>query len=84
MKPLPTFRDPSLPRLFSTIRSLRQAQRRDMRLHRHDLARTFRTWDEAQDALDSAACDGLIDSMARHRVVLTASGFALNLHKQEQ
>lgn len=77
MRPLPTFRDPSLPRLFSTIRSLRQAQR-------HDLARTFRTWGEAQDALDSAACDGLIDSMARHRVVLTASGFALNLHNQEQ
>jgi hypothetical protein len=52
MKPLPTFRDPMLSRIHGTIRAMRQAQRQT-------IAKTFRTLEEAEAALDSLACDGL-------------------------
>ena len=52
MKSLPTFRDPMLARIHTTIRAMRQAQRQS-------IAQTFRTLQEAEDALDALACDGL-------------------------
>lgn len=51
MKPLPTFRDPMLARIHGTIRAMRQAQRQT-------IAKTYRTLDEAEQALDALACDG--------------------------
>ena len=52
MRPLPTFRDPMLSRIHNTIRAMRQAQRQS-------IAQTFRTLEEAEEALDALACDGL-------------------------
>lgn len=52
MKALPTYRDPMITRIHSTIRAMRQAQRQT-------IAQTFRTLEEAEDALDALACDGL-------------------------
>ena len=52
MKPLPTFRDPMLSRIHTTIRAMRQAQRQS-------IAQTFRTLEEAEEALDALACEGL-------------------------
>ena len=49
MRPLPTYRDPMITRIHSTIRAMRQAQRQT-------IAQTYRTLEEAEDAL---ACDGL-------------------------
>jgi len=70
--------DPMLKTLHSTIRSLRQAQRRT--LHKtHRALQTFRTIDEAEAALDDMACEGLIQSDARHRLLREQSGFVLEL-----
>ncbi len=60
MKALPTFRDPMLTRIHSTIRAMRQAQRQT-------IAKTFRTLEEAEAALDSLACDGLYQGQRINR-----------------
>lgn len=61
--------DPMLSKLHSTIRSLRQAQRHAIQ--------HWRTFEQAQEALDQMACDGLIKATERHRVVLKANGFTV-------
>lgn len=55
MRPLPTYRDPMLTRIHSTIRAMRQAQRRE----------TFRTLQQAEAALDAMACDGTLEPSQR-------------------
>lgn len=54
MRALPTYRDPMIKRVHNTIRAMRQAQRQT-------IAQTFRTYEDADAALDSLACDGLYD-----------------------
>jgi hypothetical protein len=55
-----------LKKLHSSIRSLRQAQRQAIK--------AFRTYDEAETALDAMACDGLIEANSRAKVVMDATG----------
>ena len=52
MRPLPAYRDPMLSRIHNTIRAMRQAQRQT-------IAQTYRTIEEAEQALDALACEGL-------------------------
>jgi hypothetical protein len=68
--------DPMLTKLYETIRSLRQAQRQTLHMT-HRALQTFRTFDEAEEALDAMACDGLVKAYSRHRVVRGASGFSI-------
>lgn len=68
--------DPMLSKLHNTIRSLRQAQRHALHMTERAL-QTFRTYEEAEAALDAMACDGLIKATQRHRVVMQAQGFTL-------
>jgi len=76
MKTPHTYGDPMLRKLHDTIRSLRQAQRQTLHLTERSL-QTFRTFDEAEEALDAMACDGLIKASSRFRVVRQASGFSV-------
>ena len=63
--PTKGYTDPQLTsRLFRSIRSLRQAQRQAIN--------TWRTYEEAQAEIDRQACDGLIETAARHRIVFEA------------
>lgn len=65
-----------LGRLYSTIRSLRQAQRRA--LH------SYLTFDAAQEALDVLACDGQVRASDGHRIIMRNDGsFVLSLEQIE-
>lgn len=55
MRDLPAFTDPNLGKLYDTIRQLRQAQRRATKA----CVAKYHTLDEAQEALDDLACEGL-------------------------
>lgn len=65
------YTDPMLNRLYRSIRSLRQAQRRAVM--------TYRTMDEVREALDTMQCNGLITSNTRHRITREADGFTIEL-----